>query len=241
MEQRGSQRLLEVAMDGSLREIWRIPTSTGYANPSYYRQHDVDRLGTCGPVDDCFVSVWTSTGSSLWRLRFDGQPLSRLVHAQLRRVQRRAGGNGKARSSGWAIPSATIPGWVAITRTHAEMLVSAGAPAGVFLLRPTRAGEPQGWTSAQSEASQAGRKVWHSGTTPGGPLRPELLAVQGHEGWASTGPRPDESIMTTERLVDLGNEGMLAWLRAGGRGTTPRPEITLERRAQRAAVPPVRG
>ena len=34
MEQRGAQRLLEVAMDGSLREIWRIPTSTGYANPT---------------------------------------------------------------------------------------------------------------------------------------------------------------------------------------------------------------
>jgi hypothetical protein len=226
MEQRGSQRLLEVAADGSLREIWRIPTSTGYANPSYYRQHDVDRLGTCGPVDDCFVSVWTSTGSSLWRLRFDGQPLSgSFMHNSGASSQ---GGRQRQGNIGWVgDPIGHYPGWVAISRTHAEMLVSAGAPAGVFLLRPTRAGEPQGWTSAQSQASQDGRKVWHSGTTPGGPLRPSFWPSQGHEGWASTGPRPDETIMTTERLVDLGDAGLLAWLRAGGRGTTARPEITL--------------
>ena len=87
-------------------------------------------------------------------------------------------------------PIGHYPGWVAISRTHAEMLVSAGAPAGVFLLRPTRAGEPQGWTSAQS-AGVAGRaQVWHSGTTPGGPLRPSFWPVAGARGLGVHRPAP---------------------------------------------------
>ena len=157
------------ARSGASRRARATPTRR------YYRQHDVDRLGTCGPVDDCFVSVWTSTGSSLWRLRFDGQPLSGRVHAQLAAPSSQ-GGRQRQGSIQWVgDPIGHYPGWVALSRTHAEMLVSAGAPAGVFLLRPTRAGEPQGWTSAQSRRPRRpGARSGTQGTTPGGPLRPEF-------------------------------------------------------------------
>ena len=99
----------------------------------------MDRLGTCGPVDDCFVSVWTCTGSSLWRLRFDGQPLSgSFMHNSGASSQ---GGRQRQGSIQWVgDPIGHYPGWVALSRTHAEMLVSAGAPAGVFLLRPDARG-----------------------------------------------------------------------------------------------------
>ena len=227
MEQRGASgwsrsRWTAVSVkSGASRRARATPIRATTASTTWTASARAGRWTTassaCGPRRDRASGACGSTGSRS------------AARSCTTAAQSSQGGRQRQGSIQWVgDPIGHYPGWVAISRTHAEMLVSAGAPAGVFLLRPTRAGEPQGWTSAQS-AGVAGRAQGLAlrARRRAGRCVPGSGPSQGHEGWASTGPRPDESIMTTERLVDLGNEGMLAWLRAGGRGTTPRPEITL--------------
>jgi hypothetical protein len=226
MEQRGAQRLLEIASDGSQREIWRAPS---WVSPTIYRQHDTDSTGAIGPVDDSLVGYGGSSGAYLFRISFDGA-LRRLWSENGAASQGGRGRQGPAdRVSDPGIHYG--PAWVRISREFGEALLTGGVGGTAVLFRPRQPGEPNGaWTVAQGAAATAGRDIWKRGTIPGGPLRPSFWHLAGHEGAHFTGPSPRDNgvSMQPEELVALGDEGLLRWMQAGGRGETPRPEITLQ-------------
>lgn len=213
------QRVLEVAIDGSFRHVNTIPNG----DPAYFRQLDCDRLGTVGPVDDIIVAQWSS-GMTIYRMSLDGSYRSRLDNAG-------KGGGCRSGRVPWVSDCwGHYPAWVAISRTHGEMLASGGAPPYTFLFRPATGADANGYTSAQGELLRRGRAVSQYGTTAmrrsdgvwvGQPnFRASLWSFVGHAGINFSG------LPTSEDICAMTHTALLDWMRAGAGSLTPRPEFT---------------
>jgi hypothetical protein len=177
---------------------------------------DVDRLGTCGPVDDIFFVQYRGGGNN-YAVRI---PRYNTKPGPAAPIQNSSNGYVRVGAAEYVHEwTGHYPWAVAISPHEARMAFYGGGGDGVLMVRGRMPSDPK--ASFDITAYNLGRAVFGWGTIEGFPfgIRPSFTALYNHYGHQKLG------LKTFDELAAMDDLTLATYIRDGLGGTTARPEI----------------